>query len=81
MWSGSSCVCDNLNTHKLGSLYEAFEPHKARSLAERLRIHYTPKHGSLVERSGNRAECAEPAMPGSSHRNSTEPNPAHPGVV
>lgn len=41
-------VCDNLNTHKLGSLYEAFEPHKARSLAERLRIHYTPKHGSWL---------------------------------
>ena len=36
-------VCDNLNTHKPGSLYEAFEPRKARRLAKRLRIHYTPK--------------------------------------
>lgn len=41
-------VMDNLNTHTLGSLYEAFEPAKARSLAERLEIHYTPKHGSWL---------------------------------
>ena len=37
-----------LNTHTLGSLYEAFEPVKARALAERLEIHYTPKHGSWL---------------------------------
>ena len=41
-------VMDNLNTHTLGSLYEAFEPVKARALAERLEIHYTPKHGSWL---------------------------------
>ena len=41
-------VMDNLNTHTLGSLYEAFEPIKARALAERLEIHYTPKHGSWL---------------------------------
>lgn len=41
-------VMDNLNTHSLGSLYEAFDPVKARSLAERLEIHYTPKHGSWL---------------------------------
>lgn len=41
-------VMDNLNTHTLGSLYEAFEPAKARALAERLEIHYTPKHGSWL---------------------------------
>ena len=39
---------DNLNTHTLGSLYEAFAPAKARALAERLEIHYTPKHGSWL---------------------------------
>ena len=39
-------VMDNLNTHTLGSLYEAFEPAKARALAERLELRYTPKHGS-----------------------------------
>ena len=29
-------VLDNLNTHKLGSLYEAFEPCEARRIAQRL---------------------------------------------
>jgi DDE superfamily endonuclease len=41
-------VMDNLNTHSIGSLYEAFEPAKARELARRLEIHYTPKHGSWL---------------------------------
>jgi hypothetical protein len=41
-------VMDNLNTHTIGSLYEAFEPDEARRLAERLEIHYTPKHGSWL---------------------------------
>ena len=41
-------VMDNLNTHKLSSLYEAFEPGEARRIAERLEIHYTPKHGSWL---------------------------------
>ena len=41
-------VCDNLNTHKTGSLYEAFPPEEARQLAKRLEIHYTPKHGSWL---------------------------------
>jgi len=39
---------DNLNTHTLGSLYEAFEPAKARALAQRLEIHPTPRHGSWL---------------------------------
>jgi hypothetical protein len=41
-------VMDNLNTHVIGSLYEAFTPDVARSLAQRLEIHYTPKHGSWL---------------------------------
>ena len=41
-------VMDNLNTHRLSSLYEAFEPAEARRIAERLEIHYTPKHGSWL---------------------------------
>lgn len=41
-------VMDNLNTHKLASLYEAFAPAEARRLLERLEIHYTPKHGSWL---------------------------------
>jgi hypothetical protein len=41
-------VMDNLNTHKPASLYEAFAPAEARRLAEKLEIHYTPKHGSWL---------------------------------
>jgi hypothetical protein len=41
-------VMDNLNTHGPASFYEAFEPAEARRLAEKLEIHYTPKHGSWL---------------------------------
>ena len=41
-------VMDNLNTHGIASLYEAFDPATARALAARLEIHYTPKHGSWL---------------------------------
>ena len=41
-------VMDNLNTHTGASLYEAFPPDEARSLYDRLDIHYTPKHGSWL---------------------------------
>jgi hypothetical protein len=42
-------VMDNLNTHSTASLYEAFPPAEARRLAEKLEIHYTPKHGSWLD--------------------------------
>lgn len=41
-------VMDNLNTHHKSSLYEAFEPAEAKRIADRLEIHYTPKHGSWL---------------------------------
>ena len=41
-------VMDNLNTHHPASLYQALEPAEARRIAERLEIHYTPKHGSWL---------------------------------
>ena len=41
-------VMDNLNTHKLASLYEAFPPEQARRIAERIEVHHTPKHGSWL---------------------------------
>jgi DDE superfamily endonuclease len=41
-------VCDNLNTHTGGALYEAFPAAEARRLWERLEVHYTPKHGSWL---------------------------------
>jgi len=39
---------DNLNTHVISSLYEAFPAPKARELAKRLELHFTPKHGSWL---------------------------------
>lgn len=42
-------VMDNLNTHNIASLYEAFEPAEAKRLADKLEIHYTPKHGSWLD--------------------------------
>ena len=41
-------VLDNLNTHKLGSLYEAFGASEARRIAKRLEFHHTPTHGSWL---------------------------------
>jgi hypothetical protein len=46
-------VCDNLNTHEKASLYEAFPPDEAKRIADKLDIHYTPKHASWL----NVAEC------------------------
>ncbi len=41
-------VLDNLNTHTPASLYQAFAPAEAKRLADKLEIHYTPKHGSWL---------------------------------
>jgi len=41
-------VMDNLNTHHLAALYETFPPQEARRIADKLEIHYTPKHGSWL---------------------------------
>ena len=41
-------VEDNLNTHTPAALYETFEPAKARSILDRLELHFTPKHGSWL---------------------------------
>ena len=43
-------VMDQLNTHSLASLYQAFPPDEARRLMGRLEIHHTPKHGSWLNR-------------------------------
>ena len=42
-------VMDNLNTHSISSLYKAFPPNEAFRLAQKLEIHYTPKHGSWLD--------------------------------
>jgi hypothetical protein len=41
-------VMDQLNTHALASLYEAFPPEEAKRLTERIELHHTPKHGSWL---------------------------------
>ena len=46
-------VNENLNTHKLGSLYKTFPLAEARRIAKRIEMHFTPKHGSWL----NMAEC------------------------
>lgn len=42
-------VMDNLNTHKVASLYKKYRPEEAFRLKKRLEIHYTPKHGSWLD--------------------------------
>lgn len=61
-------VMDNLNTHNTASLYEMFEPEEARRLAQRLDIHYTPKHGSWlnmaeIELSVLKGQCLDGRIP------------------
>src|SRR5262249_40958761 len=41
-------VLDNLNTHTKAALYEAFDPLEAKRIADKLAVHYTPKHGSWL---------------------------------
>jgi hypothetical protein len=52
-------VLDNLNTHKLASVYEAGAPAEARRLVRKLALHYTPTHGSWL----NMAEIALRILP------------------
>jgi DDE superfamily endonuclease len=51
MYPQAACVtlvCDQLNTHTIASLYEAFTPDEAHRLARKLEIVHTPKHGSWL---------------------------------
>ncbi len=41
-------VLDNLNTHRMASLYETFPAAAARRIAKRLEFHHTPKHASWL---------------------------------
>lgn len=61
-------VLDNLNTHAPSSLYEAFPPAEAKRLADKLEIHYTPKHGSWlnvaeIELSTMSGKCLDRRIP------------------
>ena len=57
---------DNLNTHTPASLCAAFAPAEAKRLADRLELHYTPKHGSWLQHGRARAGHAGRTMPGPS---------------
>ena len=41
-------VLDNLNTHRMASLYETFPPAESRRIVRRLEFHHTPKHASWL---------------------------------
>ena len=61
-------VMDNLNTHSIGSLYEAFPPAEAERLAKRLEIHCTPRHGSWlnmaeIELGALKLQCLDRRIP------------------
>jgi len=61
-------VMDNLNTHAVASLYETYPPAEAHRLAQRLEIHYTPKHGSWlniaeIELSALNSQCLQRRIP------------------
>jgi len=78
-------VCDNLNTHDFGSLYAAFDAAEAKRIMDRLKIVFTPKHGSwlnvaeselsvltrqsLDDRLASEAAVAERATPWAKQRN------------
>jgi hypothetical protein len=69
-------IMDNLNTHSLGSLYEAFPPEEARRIATKLELHYTPKHGSWlnvaeIELRVLTVQCLNRRIPGCRHSPST----------
>jgi hypothetical protein len=57
-------VMDNLNTHTISSLYQAFPAEEAFTIARKLEIHYTPKHGSWlniaeIELSAMTSQCLD----------------------
>ena len=61
-------VNDNLNTHKIASLYKAFPPAEALRIAERIEMHFTPQNMSLgsIWPNANSAYSPDNASPGAS---------------
>lgn len=56
-------VMDNLNTHRVASLYKRYPPGEARRIARRLEIHYTPRPWELARHRGDRAQRDDAAVP------------------
>jgi hypothetical protein len=61
-------VLDNLSSHSLGALYEAFPPKDVHRILRRLEFHHTPKHASWlnmvkIEIGVLRAQCIDRRIP------------------
>jgi hypothetical protein len=61
-------VTDNLNTHTMWSLYQAFPPQEASRILDRIEWHYTPEHGSWlnmaeIELSVMQTQCLDRRIP------------------
>ena len=69
-------VCDNLNTHNLGSLYEAFEPAEALRIARKIELVYTPKHGSWLNAAEPELSATNSPVSWSPHRDPPGSGPA-----
>ena len=57
-------VLDNLSTHSVGALYDAFPAQEARRVLKRLEFHHTPKHASWlnmveIENGVLRSQCLD----------------------
>jgi DDE superfamily endonuclease len=74
-------VQDNRNTHTPASLYAAFAPAEAKRLADRLELHYTPKHGSWLQHGRDRAGRAGRAVPGPAAGRSGDPGAGGRGLA
>ena len=55
-------VLDNLNTHRMASLYETFPAAEARRIAKRLEFHHTPQAWQLAEYGRNRVQRTVPSL-------------------
>lgn len=60
-------VMDNLNTHTVASFYAAYPPAQAKALADRLEIHYTPRHGSWLDMAETELSVLQKQCLGSRH--------------
>ena len=56
-------LCDNLNTHHIASLYEAFSAPEAHRLARRLELYFTPRNGSWLNITEIETQCFTSTMP------------------
>ncbi len=66
-------VLDNLNTHRLASLYETFPAPEARRIAKRLEFHHHSQARKLAEYGGDQVRRAGPGLPARTQRRRGQP--------